>query len=344
MSEIALYVDGYKYGGWLSARVTRSIEQLAHDFELSLTEKWADSMLPRAIRPGAACFLFIDGDPVIVGYVDDVKPSYSGSSHTLTVSGRSKTGDLVDCTAASFHYRGQTLAQLAAKLCLPFGIEVVVETDVGGPFLTLKPNEGDSVFQALDAAARIRGVLLTTNASGDLVITRASYETLPYPLVLGFNIKAGEGEFSLKDRFSQYTLKGQQNGSAMLPPELAARPSAKATDPVVTRHRPLTIIADEPIDVAAAKSGVQFEVNVRAGRSQRVTYTVAGWKHPMGLWEPNVLVPVSDQFLGITGVRLITAVEYTIGDAGEETKLTLMPRSAFDVLPVKEPNDNQFLG
>lgn len=344
MSELALYVDGYLHEGWLSARVTRSMEQLAHDFELSLTEKWADTMLPRKIRPGASCILFIDKEPVIVGWVDDCKPTYTATTHTLTVTGRSRTGDLVDCTASSFHYKGQTLAQVAVKLCAPFGIAVMAETDVGGPFLTLKPNEGDTVFEALDAAARIRGVLLTTNAAGDLVITRASFKTLPYPLVLGFNIKAGEGEFSLKDRFSLYTVKGQQSGSAMLPPELAARPSAKTVDSTVTRFRPLTVIADEPIDFAAAAARAQWESNVRAGRSQRVTYTVAGWKHPTGLWEPNVLVPVSDPFLGIQGVRLISSVEYSLSESGEETKITLVPRAAFDILPAKEPSDNAFLG
>ncbi len=53
------------------------------------------------------------------------------------------------------------------------------------------------------------------------------------------------------------------------------------------RHRPLTVIAEEQIDSAAAVNRAQWEASVRYGRSRRGTYTVLGWFNGSGLWAPG---------------------------------------------------------
>ncbi|EGJ49055.1 phage baseplate assembly protein [Desulfocurvibacter africanus] len=337
MPDVRLLVDGTLYGGWQSIRIRRGLEQVAGSFELSITERWAGQDTPRPIRPGAACRVLIDGVAVITGFVDDVAIRYDSKDHTVEVSGRDATGDLVDCSAPSTQWKGRTLTDVARSLCAPFKIGVRADIDVGGPFKTLKSSEGDTVFEVLEAAARVRAALLVSDGLGNLVVTRASSKRVSTALELGVNVLSGDGSFSHKDRYSEIAIKGQSAGAEGWSGEAAAQPKAVAKDSRIKRHRPLTIIAEEQIDSAAAKVRAEWERNVRFGRSQRLVYTVDGWRHRDGLWTPNMLVPVRDAFLGITADRLLTGVALILDGEGLRSELTLVPPEAFERVELPEP-------
>lgn len=335
--DVRLVVDGTLYGGWQTIRIQRGLEQVAGCFELAVTEKWAGQDKLRPIRPGAACRVLVDSEPVVTGYVDDVDIRYDDKEHTVRVSGRDATGDLVDCSAPATQWKGRTLADVGRSLCSPFGIAVRAEVDAGGPFKSLKSSEGDSVFEVLEAAARVRAVLLTSDGQGSLVITRASSRRVNEALELGVNVLSCEAMFSHKDRFSEIEVKGQSAGFEGWSGESAAQPKSVARDSRVARHRPLTVIAEEQIDGAAAKARAEWERGVRFGRSQRLVYTVQGWSHRDGRWNPNVLVPVRDAFLGIQAERLVTEVALLLDGEGLRAELTLMPREAFERVELPEP-------
>lgn len=338
MPDVRLDIDGVGYGGWQQIRIQRSMEQIAGSFELTVSERWPGQDAPRPIRPGNACRLTIDGDTVITGYVDDVTVEYDGANHTVRVAGRDKTADLVDCSAPSTEWKGQTLLEGARKLCAPFGIRVSADVDTGGKFARLKGNEGDAVFDLLESAARIRAVLLVSDGLGNLLLTRAATRRIATSLVLGENVLECSAQFSHRDRFSTYTVKGQRAGDDTWSTTAAAHPSAKATDQRVTRHRPLLVIAEEQIDAAAAGVRAKWERNVRWGRSQRITYTVQGWRHAGGLWAPNWLVNVRDGLLGIEGDRLLAGVTFLLDGQGLRTELSLVPREAFERVALPEPD------
>ncbi|MDO9631219.1 MAG: hypothetical protein Q7I92_04890, partial [Humidesulfovibrio sp.] len=233
--DVRLEIEGGLYGGWTSITIRRGLEQVAGSFELAVTERWPGQDIPRPIKPGAPCRVLVDGAPVVTGYVDDVQPDYSEKDHTLMVSGRDKTADLVDCSAPSTQFAGRTLPQLAATLCRPYGIKVVTECGCGGAFTLLKNHEGDSVYETLEAAAKCRAVLLVTDGQGQLVITRAGQgKRVATVLELGVNVLACKASFSLRDRFSAYTIKGQSVGLDGWG-AAAAHAKGQATDPRVPR-------------------------------------------------------------------------------------------------------------
>ena len=338
--DVRLQVGGTIYGGWQRISIRRGMEQLAATFELGVTERWAGQDTVRPITPGAACEVLVDGAAVIKGYVDDVAVEYDEQTHDVSVSGRDRTGDLIDCSAPSTQFSGRTLAQVAAELCAPFGIGVKTATATGGQFSRLKNNEGDTVFETLEAAARVRAVLLLSDGLGNLVLTRTGTERVGTVLELGVNVLRCSGQFSHRDRFSRYQVKGQQSGSDDWYGEDAAHPLGTATDGEIARHRPLTVLAEENIDTAAASERAQWERNVRYGRSRRIGYTVAGWSHSGGLWRPNALVTVRDPFLSVSAERLITGVELTLDGNGFSTRLELMPSQAFDRVELPEPGED----
>ena len=337
MPDVRLLVDGRAYGGWQRMRIRRSMERVAGEFELSVTERWPGQDARRPIRPGVACTVQVDAQTVITGYVDDVAVNYDKRNHTVTVSGRDRTGDLVDCSAPSVQWSGRTLGDVARQLCQPHGIRVRVDTDVGGPFERLKNNEGDSVFETLEAAARVRGVLLTSNEQGDLVIARATHSRVATHLRLGDNILAGRAQLSHRDRYSNIMVKGQTIGTDIWNTEDAAHPEGSAVDTRIRRYRPLIVMAEEQVDAAAAQIRAEWERNVRFGRSQRITYTVQGWRHSSGLWRPNAMVRVEDAFTGLNSDRLLVGVSLLLDQDGTRAELEVMPREAFVRTRLPEP-------
>ncbi|WP_447588636.1 phage baseplate assembly protein [Aquipseudomonas campi] len=339
MPEIRLMVDGVYWEGWTSYRVSLGMQQLAGHFELQMVERWAGAAEAREIPEGAVCELYYDDELLITGYIDSVNPTYNAQDHSVSVSGRDKTADLVDCSAPATQWIGRGLADVARELCKPFGIAVLDQAGANAPFASLKPNDGDTVFDTLDQGARTRGVLLITDGRGNLIITRAGQAGAHDPLVLGDNIQAGSCNRDRTEVFSHYTLKGQSAGTDDEWGETSAAVLATARDPRVKRHRPLTLIADGPLDAKAAQERVKWERNVRWGRSQAITYTLVTHRQSNGeIWRPNVMTTVHDEYSYLRGAeRLITDVTYILDDQGERIELTVMPRDAFELLEQPEP-------
>lgn len=338
MSELTLVVDGTQYRGWTNVEVRRGLEQIADRFELELAERWngQDARLP--LRPGEPAHLEIDGERVLTGYLDDVLPNYDGRSHTLVVSGRSKTADLVDCSGEDMNFQvAQTVAQVARAVADPFGIEVVTEVDVGAPLRAPSIEAGQPYAEALSQLARHRALLLVSDVEGRLVITRPPRERLRTELALGENIREARGRFSFRDRFSEVTVEGQgtADDSWFGPP--AAGAMGRSRDEGVGRYRPTLVLSDTAVDSGACRERADWEVRQRFGRSRGVTYTVAGWRHQDGLWRPGDTVPIRDPWVGLDGVAwLIEEVQLVLDDRGERAELRVVPPSAYDLRATPE--------
>ena len=336
MPEVLLAVNGKQYGGWQSVDIRRGIEQISGTFALTLTERWSGQDEPWPIEKGDACQVLIDKEPVITGYVDDTIPTFDATQHSISVIGRDKTGDLVDCSAIvkSGEWKGRNLLQIATDLAKPFGIKVIADTDYGKTFSRFSIQEGETCFEALDRAARMRGVLLVSDGQGGLLITRAGKVRIATALVQGENILAGGGTFSMRDRYSKYICKGQNYGHDNSTPDHNSGPKGEAADANVLRYRPLLVIAEDIADAKGLKDRAMWEAVVRMGRSARPTVTAQGWHHTDGLWLPNRLVPVRCPYLKIDREMLIAAVNYRIDDKGTRTIFELCLPAAFELLAV----------
>ena len=356
MAELELTCNGRVHAGWESMRISRSMEHCANSFQLAVSELWPGQASTYSIMPGAPCEVRLAGTTVISGYVDDVSLEQDAQRHAVGVTGRDKAADLVDCSAVvkGGQWLGQRVEAIAAQLAKPFGITVSTAVDTGKPLTSFALQEGETVFDAIDRAARMRALLLVSDAKGGLVITRASTDTVATPLVMGVNVLQATVKMSLRDRFSLYIAKGQKSpamafqertgtgspGASASVVAAAAKAAvqmrAESKDPEVPRYRPM-IITGECQDVAASlQQRVQWEANVRAARSVEVVVRVAGWAHADGLWEPNKLVTVSLPSLRIArGKLLIKACQYSLGADGSNTELTMTRPDAFTLLPLK---------
>ncbi|MBJ8914173.1 phage tail protein, partial [Citrobacter freundii] len=209
MEMVVLEVDGQQWDGWTEMSVTSSLEAVAGEFDLTVTTQWSEAS-PRVIKQGMPCIVRLGKDTVLTGYIDDFIPSYDAENMSIRVMGRDKTGDLVDSSVVhkSGQWKGVRLEQLATEICKPYGISVISETDTGEIFASVVLEQGETAFDLLDRLAKQRGVLLTADGLGNLVITRASTKRAGVPLIFGTNILAARGRFSWRERNSQYIVKG----------------------------------------------------------------------------------------------------------------------------------------
>ncbi|HHC6515879.1 TPA: phage baseplate assembly protein [Vibrio parahaemolyticus] len=349
--DIILKAGGRVYGGWTKISVTRSLEAMSGSFNLELTWKWQNSQskyqaFMEPIKQGEACTVDIGGERVITGYVDDWVPSYDDSQVLISVSGRDKTADLVDCSIdmTSGQFSNQTLTQIATTVCKPFGIDVVVNTDVGAAFPRVQIEQGETPHELLARLARQRGVLLTSDTFGNLVITRRSEESAGVSLILGENVKAARGRFSYRQRFSNFKVKavGPSFGDEWDPsgPVSVGGIEANVKDGEILRHRPLIIINEEVTTAEGAAKRGQWERQRSIAKSNTAEYTVTGWRIPQTnkLWNINTLVPVVDEIIGLDEELLISSVMFSEDDSGRLAVISVVKPEAFDVPaePVKE--------
>ena len=350
MSEapIALVIEGARYGGWKTVSVVRSIESISGEFELTVSERYPSQIEQRRIRLGDECEIELEGEIVLTGYVDRVSPSHDAQSHGIGISGRDKTGDLVDCSAV--HKPGEggglSLETIAAVLCEPFGIEVRADVSTGKTFERFRLQESETVFAAIERMARHRAVLAISDGLGGLVFTRAGEGTpATTPLVLGQNILAGSGTYSDRDRYNVYTVKGQRFGTDEVNSEAAASPVGRATDPQIKRFRPLTMIAEAQGDGLSLTDRARWEANRRAAIAQRPVVVVQGWSGSDGvLWRPNTIARVVDDWLEIDREMLITTVTYRDDENGIRCEIALARPEAFDLVALPEKQTTELHG
>jgi prophage tail gpP-like protein len=330
---LKLLVNGKAYEGWQQITVKRSLKAISGSFQLAVVDRWAEEKVAWAIAPGNECQVLIGSDTVITGYVDDVSPKFDANSRSLSVSGRDKTLDMVDCSIDQKpgSWTNISLLALAKKLAAPFGVKVRLDSGIsaGDLFLSWKIQQGETCFESLDRAARLRGLLLINDGLGSIVITRAGSVRSGTELVQGQNILEASAQYSQKERFSEYTVKGQAAGLDEADPDVDFTPSATAKDSGVSRYRPLIIIAEGAVTKSTCQLRAKWEASVRVGKSSKISVKIPGWRQNDGkLWTVNQVTQVKAPWLGIDLDMLITEVTFAKGD-GTTTDLQLEPTAAY---------------
>jgi len=335
--SVELIVNGKRFGGWERISIDRGIEQMSGLFDLTVTDKWNSptGQLMAEIKAGQSCEVTVAGSTVITGYIDAVHRGYDARSHEINLSGRDKAGDLIDCSAIykTGAWSNKRIEQIAADLCAPFGIKVSAQAPTGAALPAFSIQEGETVYEAIERAARMRALLVISDGLGGIVLTRASRARAPADLIEGQNILQADGEFNMADRFSDYIIKGQAQGDDNIHGAAVAHPSATCKDSGVPRYRPLIVIAEDQGGTATFAERATWERNIRAGRGTRATVTVNGWAVGGKVWQPNTITRLTSPFLNADHELLIASVRFTLDDrAGALTTLELARPEAYDTI------------
>ena len=313
-----------------------------------MVDKFTNDGLEWELTPGREAHLHLGKTGVIDGYIDILNVADNPNSRNITIQGRSKTADLVDCSALGpFEFDGGlTLTQIAEKLCQPFGISVIALADVGEPFPVISIKPSDKVFDILNKLAKQRGLLLYSSTEGNLVINKRGLQRAATELVQGVNVLSARASYDNTNRFSEYVVKGQNDGSidGLIgdKPEDATEAEGSAKDSGINRYRPTVIIAENAGSSQTSKERAEWEATYRAAKGTTISVTVKDWKEKNGqLWDINKLVYLRYPRLGVNGQFLINAVSYKQDENSSRTcTLELVRKDAYERTPeIKKEDD-----
>ena len=175
--RVMLSIGGAVFDEWTRVDITRSLDDISAGFSLELRdadrsmESWPFASLAALRRSPdrwSEVTLSIDGQPVLVGWIDEIAPPAAEGDVSVTITGRDKSGDLVDCAATvdgPAEFRKVTVLQVAKKICEPFGITVKADVDVGEAFDRVAIDPGETAMSAIEKLARQRALVVTSRTS-----------------------------------------------------------------------------------------------------------------------------------------------------------------------------------
>lgn len=341
--ELTLKVGNKLIQGWGEIRVTRGIERLPSDFDLSLMDHYPGSDREELVRKGDPCQVMLGDDLVMTGYIDRWNPALSKSRHEIRATGRGKCQDLVDCSAEwPNNVISQANAlQIAQRLAAPYDINVSsdVEDMATVPQFTL--NWGESSQEVIDRISRWAALLYFDTPDGNLLLTRVGTRKAASGVAQGENIEYASFTDSMDERFSDYIgVSMSTTPVAEFSPNAGydAVTLARARDPEAAKMRyrnRVVIVESTMIATQQAQNCIDWEMNRRFGRSRQLQVTVDSWRDKSGkLWEPNTLIPISLPIFGLKDELWILAeVTFMRGEQGTTARMVLMPPAAFAVQP-----------
>lgn len=318
--KVELRVGGEVFGGWTRGRVRQSLDQFATGFELAYVDEWGERDLPWPIEEGDACTFLVDGEVLTDGYVDVSLAGYTVDTIDLAVEGRSKLGDLLDCDVVrkGMQWIDTKPSDILADLLEPFDVDFRIYGSEGAKFRRFKVEPGDTVAEVVLKLARLRG-FLTADVGGVLELFRVDDIQAEDHLMRGFPILRAERFGSWAERFSRYIFRGQTAADDDVNGVAAARLKGVVEDRQVSRYRPKLILSGDADGDRDLGQRAIIERNQRAGRSERITLTVPGFRTERGaLWRPGMGVHVADDFLRVDAVLIVVTVEmeFDVGEVG----------------------------
>ena len=339
-NDVSVSVGGQSFSGWQSLSITESLESIANEFSISLFDKFEGLRAAWPLKPGVDINVNIGRERVLTGHLENLQVDYTSERRGFAISGRSNSGDLVDSMhIGPSEYKNILLNTLAEELVKPFGIKVFVSVvpKIIDKF-AVKP--GETIFEALDRAARAQGLLFIATRGGNIRLTKAGATELRFrassSLEQDVNILSASATYDDSHRHDRYIVKAQTIGLEGFSGLDAAQAEGEAQDSGITRHRPLIMIAESKADSGKAQTRAQWEASTRLAKAIRVSVLVPGWLQQDGsLWGANQIVNFKSAFLGLNRKLLIVNVTRTQGaERVQETTLTLTDPQAYKTEPV----------
>lgn len=371
MSEqVILRTAGKELTGWTDVAITAGITMAARSFSVGITYQWPQAKdVISAVNLGDPVEVWIGNDPVVSGYIFATPMAYSAMSLQVSVSGRSRTADIVDCAPAAWlgksvtstqagqwtaarlvppsgtiiaptspqasQWKGQTIEQIAADLCGPYGIDVVRQVSTGSPVSQHAIDPGESVFDSINRLLANCQLFAMDDAAGRLVLTSPGKGgNASGGLEMGVNILTGSIQRDAAEVFSDYVVTGQRSGSDQAYGSASNQIMASTTDSQTSRFRLLALDQYGEMTQDTCRQIASFEQRRRRALLQGVSYTVVGWRDALGkLWTPNSIVHVRDNCFGIDDDLLLAEVQYQLSEQGSTATLNLAPLAAFEAAP-----------
>lgn len=375
--RVTLTAAGRVFDTWTAVSLDRDIADLAAGCTLEFYDRRrAEAAFPstalrsmgwQTLKAGMKCSIALDGEEVLRGWIARYQSRIGAGEIACTATILDDAAHLVHCAAAPrgpVEYRNLTVLQFVQRLAEPHGLRVWSDVDLGDAFPLIGLDVADLGLAAIEKLCRQRELICTSDGVGGLVLTRGGTTPAPAPLRFGETMLTLEFTDDWTQRFSDYWVKGQGQGTAaarldstasplgtgpVTPPPAATtvRPgvvmTGHARDEEITLYRPTVRASKTQSGGATVQQQADWMARVARGKGQEHTVTTADWRAgpERKLWRPNQLALVDDPFNDVLEERLIGAVSYQYGPEGAMAKLQVVRKGAYDLDPAVRERKRQ---
>lgn len=349
---IEIEINGKRYGGFEEITIKKSLDAVCGVFSFVTTYKALNGF---PINQNDKCKIYINNESVIVGFIEGFDISYGADYHTITVSGRDRTADIVD---SSFGNELKikppiSLQKICEKVVHLLGMNDVdtisdCEIDVFGTNDVLVSGHiGINAFHFLDTYARMRQVILTTGYDGNLLLTRSGNVTMSTILVNRLNgesnnILSADLVTDISKRFNKYGYYSTENICMLsLPGAVHKKPKELSNNKQVyidTEIRTSRLYSKKKERSSSNKTKIknraEWEARIRKVRGFSYQAVVQGFNaiNDNTLWKPGQIVHIEDDMCQLYGSYLINDVTYELsGDSGSLTTINFVDKNAYNL-------------
>lgn len=336
-NSLRVVVNGVEFTKFKRASISLSLGAVASAFSFDI----ARENFQTGFSINDEIQIYINDDLTLTGKVNSINTGYTDRSHDVTISGFSNTFDLTKATIFT-NPNYATPISFIGLVNKIFGDNSVSSVGVAGGFASGKmistiidSNEagtsgdiGETLFSFLDRYAKKVGVILSTNAKGQLVI----YDNAPVgsPIRLknkrnnptNKTIKSADYLIDYSNRMKKVIVVSQQ--------EFEDDVRGEAEDSSVKSDGVKCILSENIVDQAGCTTQAKWEVNKRISDSVSYNCTVFGFSYLGTKYDINLLVDVDDDFAGVTSSMMIKDVEFNFSESGGSvTNLQLVLPDAY---------------
>ena len=378
-SGIVLKVNGEFYDQWTSAEVTRDMKEFSGSFSFEIRTPAANQRslayvsairIKTEVKRGMPAEVYIDGEMVLKGWVENRDAEIDDMEARVSVSGRDVTGDMIDSASVvdgPAEFKSVKYEEAVSKIAAPFGIKVRKEVDTGETFERYGLDQSETAMSAIEKGARSRQVLVMSDGIGGIVITRAGATRAPAELRLPGNVISSRLSESDEEQYSDTIVRGQceraagkrKSGpldSTAEPLSVASRTAGdgsqtaierqgtvatgRSKNPDMKRYRPIVHLARSKANADDAQAEADWRQKTGKALAVELTHVVRGFKANGKLWRVNQTASVADSWQDIDRDLLVSKLSYRDAEGeGPTTELTLVDPDAFD--PKGSPKKNR---
>lgn len=337
--SVVLKANGKIFSGWINAEVERSLKAVSGHFSIGLTDRWNGQTKEWTLYAGDECSIEIDGEKIISGIVDTVEADLASDTRHLSVTGRDRTGNLVDSgsLAHQTQFKGQTLKQVVATLANPFGVSVSSLSVAANESIKVTALQySETIWEIINRLAHYQGVLAYPDSNGGIIFSDIATQvstSIDEKNVLEVNVKTDASQ-----KFQKYIVVSHSGSTD----DRVTTRRAIAIDNSVKTPRTKIIVLSNNNENSGAQARANWELAMQTAKSFQANVTVVGWRNNKGnIWQINTLITLNAPTCGVTGNYLIESTRFILDqEKGMITQLVLVLPDAYKPQPDRQDSQD----
>jgi prophage tail gpP-like protein len=341
--KVKITCDGDLCEKFINFSLEKSIENFCGSFSFTITQSTANRL---GVRQGSRIVIDIADETVFTGLVEAIEHNQGFNQHSITISGRDKTAELIDSYILPKQYKQNDFIKLMRIVLDDNGYKNIrIESDIrtlpkllGNSFVAEKDQK---IFDFFDKLARLLNVILITDAYGDILITREGADLAVGGVNLtsgGINALSSSLSVDSNETYKYIRIIGSQKTDNS---KKRLKQKVEFTDERASTKKRLIVSIGNNANRQTLESVANWYMAVKRGKGARYNTEVQGFLTNITsgiLWQPNTILLLKDQANNINGSFLIQGVNYSQDSSGSKTSLSVCNIGSFSSF-----NDNPLL-